>query len=189
MLFPLLTGHMFPRFCPSRNKLSGTGLHHIKARVALVHNLPLTWIHLRALACNHFPSRCCLGFASQILCIVQQDALVLMLLPLRLRTEDKETQTEESTFRTFVGKVDRSFHQSSRQKAMCLFPPKNAELAVTFCERWNRTNKRLADEVEIHGENGKRTAEYWRLFTILLLEGKLALSTCVLECCMGVIYW
>ena len=57
MLFPLLTGHMFPRFCPSRNKLSGTGLHHIKARVPLVHNLPLTWIHLRALACN--PKQMC----------------------------------------------------------------------------------------------------------------------------------
>ena len=111
-----------------------------------------------------------------------------MLLPLRLRTEDKEAQTEESAFRTF-GKAGRSFHQSSRQKAMCLFPPKNAELAIILCESWTRTNKRPANEVEIHGEKGKRSAQYWRLLTILLLEGKLALLTCVLECCMGAIYW
>ena len=104
-----------------------------------------------------------------------------MLLPLRLRTEDKEAQTEESAFRTF-GKAGRSFHQS-------LFPPKNAELAIILCESWTRTNKRPANEVEIHGEKGKRTAQYWRLLTILLLEGKLALLTCVLECCMGAIYW
>lgn len=36
--------------------LSGIGMHHTKARVALMHLLPLTWIHLRALACIHFPN-------------------------------------------------------------------------------------------------------------------------------------
>ena len=115
--------------------LSGIGMHHTKARVALMHLLPLTWIHLRALACIHFPNACASFFGWQTfnaavawnlldkLCIAQKIALVSMLLQMRPTTEDKETQTEESFIRTF-GKVGRSFNQGSKSKAMCLFTPK-----------------------------------------------------------------
>lgn len=148
-------------------------------------------MHLRALDCIHFPSRCaswfwlanihcnsCLEFAWQTVnsttgCL---GVYALVAKAENWRQGDTDFRKSSQDFCT----VGRSFHQSSRQRAMCLFTSKEC---MALCRTWNGTNKRLADEVEFDGGKGKRTANYWRFLAMCIGE-----QCCNIHSCIGVLY-
>ena len=60
---------------------------------------------------------------------------------------------------------------------------------MALCRTWNRTNKRLADEVEFDGGGRARGQQTIGDFWQCVLESNVAIFIHVLECCMGDMYW
>ena len=107
-----------------------------------------------------------------------------MLLQLRQRTEDKETQTSESLLRTFAQLVEASTKVQDREPCAFLHP-KNAWHCV---ELGTGQTKDLQMKWSLMGgrARGQQTiGDFWQC----VLESNVAIFIHVLECCMGDMYW